>query len=87
MNYEWDPHKAVINLKKHGVHFADAVGVFEDAYALTIEDPDHHEDRYATIGMDFTLTPLLVVYTWRKETTIRIISDRKALGDVPILLT
>ncbi len=29
MNYEWDPNKAKSNYKKHGVRFADAVGVFE----------------------------------------------------------
>lgn len=79
MNYEWDPGKAIQNFKKHGVHFADAVGVFEDDHALTIEDRDHVEDRYVTIGMDFTLRLLLVVYTWRNENTIRLISARKAL--------
>jgi uncharacterized DUF497 family protein len=28
MNYQWDPVKATANLKKHGVEFADAVGVW-----------------------------------------------------------
>jgi hypothetical protein len=79
MNFEWDPVKATQNFKKHGVHFADAVGVFEDDRAITIEDTDHLEDRYVTIGMDFTLRLLLVAYTWRKENSIRIISARKAL--------
>ncbi|MBI4412308.1 MAG: BrnT family toxin [Deltaproteobacteria bacterium] len=27
MEFEWDPDKAARNLKKHGVDFADAVGV------------------------------------------------------------
>jgi uncharacterized protein len=30
MDFEWDPDKAVANLRKHGVDFANAVGVFED---------------------------------------------------------
>jgi len=30
MGYQWDPEKAALNLEKHGVDFADAVGVFED---------------------------------------------------------
>jgi uncharacterized DUF497 family protein len=64
---------------RHGVHLADAVGVFEDEHAVTIEDMDHTEYRYVTIGMDFTLRLLLVVYTWRSEYTIRIISARKTL--------
>jgi uncharacterized DUF497 family protein len=38
MYYEWDPNKAKSNYKKHGVRFADAVGVFDDANALTIQD-------------------------------------------------
>ena len=63
MNYEWDPDKASRNFKKHGVHFADAIGVFEDDSAITIEDPDHAEDRFLTIGMDFMLRLLLVAYT------------------------
>ena len=79
MNYEWDPDKAARNLNKHGVDFADAVGVFEDDRAVTIEDTHHAEDRYVTIGTDYTLRLLVVVYTWRKENTIRIISARKAM--------
>ncbi|GFO53697.1 membrane protein [Geomonas sp. Red276] len=78
MNYEWDPDKAARNHLKHGVRFADAVGVFDDERAITIEDRDHAEYRYVTIGLDFTLNLLVVVYTWRREETIRIISARKA---------
>jgi len=78
MIYEWYPEKAARNLNKHGVDFSDAVGVFEDACAITIEDTDHAEDRYVTIGMEFTLRILVVVHTWRKENLIRIISARKA---------
>jgi uncharacterized protein len=85
MNYEWDPNKAQLNLNKHEVNFADAVGVFEDVRAITIEDTNHAEDRYATIGRDFTLRMLVVVYTWRKENTIRIISARKATSKERIL--
>ncbi len=35
MRIDWDPQKARENLEKHGNDFADAVGVFEDLYALT----------------------------------------------------
>ena len=31
MDYEWDPDKAVANLRKHGVDFADAALALEDA--------------------------------------------------------
>jgi uncharacterized DUF497 family protein len=30
MDYQWDSKKADLNNKKHGIDFADAVGVFED---------------------------------------------------------
>ena len=79
MKFEWDPDKAASNLKKHGVDFADAVGVFEDEMAITIEDQDAEgERRFITIGMDFTLKILVVVYANRVVDVIRIISARKA---------
>ena len=77
MNYEWDPNKAKSNYKKHGIKFADAVGVFEDENAITIEDDHQKEDRFITIGRDFLSRILVVVYTFR-DIVIRIISARKA---------
>lgn len=78
MNYEWDPAKARFNLTKHGVGFPDAVVVFEDRAALTIDDPHPHEDRYVTVGLDAGARLLVVVWTWRGEATIRLISARSA---------
>ena len=77
MSYQWDPNKAKSNLKKHGVSFADAVGVFEDENAITIEDEHESESRFITIGRDFLRRILVVVYTFR-GVIIRIISARKA---------
>lgn len=77
MNYKWDPNKARSNHKKHGVRFADAVGVFEDDNAISIQDEHELEDRYVTIGRDFLSRILVVVYTFR-DIVIRIISARKA---------
>lgn len=77
MTYEWDPDKAKSNFKKHGIRFADAVGVFEDEKAISIEDEHESESRFITIGMDFLSRILVVVYTFRKL-VIRIISARKA---------
>jgi hypothetical protein len=39
VSYQWDPTKARANRAKHGVDFADAVGVFEDSRAITLDDP------------------------------------------------
>ena len=77
MNFQWDPNKAKSNYKKHGVRFADAVGVFEDERAITISEEHEREDRFVTIGMDFLSRILVVVYTFR-DIVIRIISARKA---------
>jgi len=80
MDYQWDAHKAKSNLKKHGIDFADAVTVFTDDYAVTIEDEVADEEpRFVTIGRDALGRVLLVVYTWREE-SLRIISARKATG-------
>ena len=78
MEFEWDPRKAKENRRKHGVDFADAVIVLEDENALTIEDPDHDEPRYKTLGMGPTLNVLFVVHCEEFESRIRIISARKA---------
>jgi uncharacterized DUF497 family protein len=77
MRYEWDPAKAESNAAKHGVRFSDAVSVFADDQALTIEDLHPEEERFITIGMDPFARVLVVVYTWRGE-FIRLISARKA---------
>ncbi len=77
MHYEWDPKKAVSNLKKHNVRFADAVTVFADDRALTMEDQQPDEERHITLGMDALGRLLVVVYTWRGE-RIRMISARQA---------
>ena len=77
MSYEWDPKKAIRNLRKHGVDFADAVPALEDELALTIEDDHADEQRFITIGTDALARLLVVVYTFR-EGQIRIISAREA---------
>ncbi len=76
MRYEWDEAKAIDNESKHGIDFADAATVFSDPGALTVEDREHDEQRLVTIAMDALQRLLVVVYTWRGEETIRIISAR-----------
>lgn len=78
MNYQWDPEKARANVNKHGVEFADAVGVFDDPEAITLEDPDAEgEQRFVSIGLDFLGRIIVVAYTYRGE-DLRLISARKA---------
>jgi len=78
MIIDWDPGKAADNLQKHGVDFADAVIALEDENALTIEDLDHEEQRFKTLGMGPWLNILFVIYAYRDQDRIRIISARKA---------
>lgn len=78
MDYEWDKQKESLNIKKHGVDFSDAVVALEDELALTIEDKDHYEQRFKTLGMGSYLNILFVVHAERDEDHIRIISARKA---------
>lgn len=77
--FEWDDDKALTNLQKHGISFEEARGVFEDPYAITIEDDIHSEfeQRSVTIGLSLVSRVLIVVHTDRGH-AIRIISARKA---------
>lgn len=77
VGFEWDGAKASANLLKHGVSFADAVGVFGDLNALAIDDDTESERRFVALGLDFLGRLLVVVYTWRGD-AIRVISARKA---------
>ncbi len=57
------------------------LGVFfalEDENALTIEDKDHDEQRFKTLGMGPGLSILYVIHADRDNDRIRIISARKA---------
>ncbi len=79
LEFEWDPVKAELNLKEHGVSFDEATTIFRDTLSITILDPDHsdYEDRFIDIGMSHRMQLLVVSYTERKD-KIRIISARRA---------
>ena len=77
MHYEWDEEKAIANLRRHNIDFADAVGIFDDPYAFSMPDATPHEQRFAALGMDILGRILVVIYTHRGE-WMRIISARCA---------
>jgi len=77
LQYEWDAHKAQVNLNKHKIAFADAVSAFADDDAITISDEHPDENRFILLGKDGLGRVLVVVFTFREE-RIRIISARKA---------
>ncbi|UZR28872.1 BrnT family toxin [Methylococcus mesophilus] len=80
MEFEWDQDKATKNEKKHGITFVEATTVFGDPLELTISDPDHSagEYRFLSIGRSNLGNLLVVSYTERLQSHIRIISARKA---------
>ncbi len=75
---QFDPAKARQNLAKHKIRLADAEAALHDPKALTVEDYDHDEPRWVTIGDDGSGQILVVVYTYRDPDFIRLISARKA---------
>jgi uncharacterized protein len=77
-DFEWDPKKAELNKKKHGVSFSEATTIFDDLRAITIEEQEiGGEERSITVGTDLLGRRLVVVYAFRGN-KIRIISARKA---------
>jgi uncharacterized DUF497 family protein len=74
---EWDAEKARLNLRKHGVDFADAATALHDDIAITILDDDPDEQRFVTVGADALGRVLVIVYTWRGP-RVRLISARRA---------
>lgn len=78
MEFEWDPKKAVRNLREHKVAVQEAATVFADKLSITVPDPDHSMDehRYITIGWSMQRRLLMVAHAETVD-LIRIISARK----------
>lgn len=81
MKFEWDQKKNIINKKKHGISFEQAIHVFSDPNLISFFDIEHscEEDREILLGKigGGHLLILYVVITQRKD-VIRLISARKA---------
>lgn len=77
MEFEWDPKKAALNLKRHGVSFQEATTVLSDPLSITAPDPDHSmkENRLIIVGQSDRGRLLIVSHTERSD-RIRIISAR-----------
>lgn len=83
MIFDWDDTKAESNKKKHGVSFAEAATAFSDPNAIEFLDEDSldKEDRWILVGLSSKTRVLLVVFVEKDESSIRIISARKAVKD------
>lgn len=81
MRFEWDPHKADLNAKKHRVTFEEAQTAFFDEDGLLIADPDHSEDeeRFILLGATAAAKLVVICHCCRGEDdAIRLISARRA---------
>ena len=80
MNFEWDETKSETNYRKHGVRFEEAQTVFLDPKSVEFFDEAHcdKEDRFIRIGTSGKLSVLLVIFCERNNSSIRIISTRRA---------
>ena len=80
-DFEWDEQKAAANLRKHRVSFLTAAEVFAHEILERIDDrKDYGEIRFIALGRVETEI-YRVVFTWRAENLIRIISAQKASRD------
>jgi uncharacterized DUF497 family protein len=81
INFDLNPTKAAINLKKHGISFEEAQSVFYDEFAVQFYDEENSadEDRFLLLGMSSGARLLLVCHCERDAgNLLRIISARKA---------
>ena len=69
IRFDWDKQKNRANIKKHGVSFEEAQGVFFDEEAIVYDDPDHsdEESRNLILGRSFKLRVLLVCHCFRPD--------------------
>lgn len=76
MRFEWDPQKAVVNAKEHGITFQAASAIFTSGVpVLEVYDLEHSEveDRFKSLG-PIESGLILVVWTERDDDVIRVIS-------------
>ena len=80
IGFEWSTAKATINLRKHGVGFAEAETVFADPTAYTQAGEAHSidESREWLIGYSERNRLLVIAFVQRAPNRIRIISARLA---------
>ncbi|WGS49726.1 BrnT family toxin [Paraburkholderia sp. D15] len=78
MLFEWDEAKNQINIRKHGIDFADAIDVFNHPVLTALDErEDYGEERWVALGW-IEASMGVVVYVERSEDVLRIISARKA---------
>jgi uncharacterized DUF497 family protein len=79
VHFDWDPDKAALNLRVHGISLGEATETWEDRGGREEFDAEHshREPRWRRIGMSGSKRLLLVTFT-RRGDIIRLISARRA---------
>jgi uncharacterized DUF497 family protein len=81
LEFEWDEAKAKINQEKHRVSFLTAAAIFLNERLERIDDREEYgELRWIALGR-VESEVYRVVYTWRGENLVRLISAQKASKD------
>lgn len=79
ITFSWDDEKARINPLNHdGITFERAAEAFFDPFLILVDASRNDEARDAVIGLDTGWNLLYVVHIEQEESSIRIISARKA---------
>lgn len=71
--FEWDLEKELLNARKHGITFLEAIEVFADPHVIHLEDDKHShlEQRFYAVGTTFKGEVITVRYAMRGQ-SIRI---------------
>ena len=78
LEFEWDEEKARTNLAKHGVSFLTAAEIFANEILERIDYRENYgEVRFIALGR-VDAEVYRVVFTWRGENLIRIISAQQS---------
>lgn len=74
--FDWDPHKELINIKKHGIDFVTATGMWSGVHIKMETHPGNDKNRWLVIG-EIGGWAWTAVITYR-EGAVSIISVRRA---------
>ena len=81
MEFTWDETKRAKVIAEHKVDFAKVLNVFDDNFAVYIEDFEHSTDdeiRFNVIGKSASYGVVFAVFNYDESNDIRFITARKA---------
>ena len=81
MPLTWDETQRQINLRRHGLDFADAGEVLNSRLRLDVESQRGTEARMLSISYALGFLALLTVVHTERDRAVRVISSRRASKD------